>query len=320
MKKYYDKILLLLGLAVLAIGVGIYYYKGGSAKSSVAPLPPMKLTGSAFEVIPPPVIVDKTADWEAPPDQGDDRNETGWTYSVFTPPKIWWQPGEGWTALPPSGPGKTIPFGIELVTATKDLYRVQVVGIVGAGDANDFIQFTDQEPDYSYGFRLHKGEENAIAQVKVLDMSVDRVEKEHGLIEKVAKVTILDERTNQTVTLVQGEPYSPTNNEYYILHISAPFPDQEWKVIAVGDQSPKLPPNNSFFVVTALDFDKPSVTVEKHSINRKGKEIVTKRELTLVDESAPAPEPAQPAKGGNPAAKPAAPAKSAGKSSDAFAP
>ncbi len=300
MKKYYDKILFLLGLAVLGIGAAIYFVKGGTPAS--APLPPMKLTGSAFEVIPPPTIEDKTADWDAPPDQGDDRNETGWTYSIFTPPKIWWEPGEGWTALPPSGPGRVVPFGIQLVDAQKDLYRVQLGGIGGTGEAKDLISF--YEPETGYGFRLRVGEENTRVQVKVLDMTVDRVEKQHGIIKKEAKVTILDEQTNQSVTLVSGEPYSPTNNEYYVLHITAPYPDQTWKVTAVGDHTDL--PNKGSFVVTALDFDKPSVTVDKHSFNKKGREIITKRELTLVDESAPPPQPAQPAKSGRPPAKPAA--------------
>jgi hypothetical protein len=309
MKKYYDKILLLLGFAIFGIGLGIYYYKGGAPTRTTTSLPPMKLTGSAFEPIAPPVIEDKTADWEAPPDQGEDRGETGWTYSIFTPPKIWWEPGQGWTALPPSGPGHVAPFGISLSKASKDLYRVQLQGVSLDANGTDLILFSDEEPDYAYTFQLHKGEENARAQVKVTDETTDRVEKPHGLVAKVATVTILDERTNQTVTLVEGEQYSPTNNEYYILHISEPYPDQDWKVTAVGDKSPELPPNKTFFVVTALDFDKPSVTVEKHSFNKKGVEVVAKHELSLADDSTPAPEPAPSAKGAKPAAKPPAPAK-----------
>jgi hypothetical protein len=316
MKKYYDKILFLLGLAVLGIGVGIFYYKGGLPKST--PLPPMTLNGGAFEPIPSPNIEDKTADWETPPDQGEDRNEVNWIYSIFTPPKIWWEPGEGWTAIPPQGAARVIPFGITLIKAEKELYRVQCDGTSGKGDVSDWINFSDEETGVP--FHLKVGEESPHHQIKVIDLTVGPKELPHGLVEQVANVTILDERTNQTLTLVSGELYSPTNNEYYVLHISTPYPDQEWRVTKVGDTIGPFPPNNVSFVVDALDFDKPSVTVVKRSTNRKGREIITKRELTIVDDTVPPPP--QPAKPNRPAYRPAArPAPPpAADNSDPFAP
>src|SRR5476649_1854424 len=113
MKKYYDKILFLLGLAVLGIGAGIFYSKGGVPQGT--PLPTLKLSGTAFEPIPSPDLEPVGADWEAPPDQGEDRNENGWTYAVFTPPKIYWQAGDGWTAVPPQGIKEGPRFGIQLI-------------------------------------------------------------------------------------------------------------------------------------------------------------------------------------------------------------
>jgi hypothetical protein len=192
-----------------------------------------------------------------------------------------------------------------LVAAKKDLYRVQLQGTAGSGDAKDDIVFSDEETGYD--FHLKVGDENAHHQVKVLDMTVDREELAHGIVAKVAKVTILDERTNQTVNLVQGQPLSPTNNEYYVLEVSAPYPEQEWKVSKIDDSLDL--PNNGKFVVTALDFDKPSVTVDKHSFNKKGREIITKRELTIVDDSAPPPQTPPPAKSGKPAKANSASAK-----------
>jgi len=300
MKKYYDKILFLLGLAVLGIGAGIFFYKGGLPVST--PLPPMRLSGTAFESIASPNLEEPSAEWEAPPDQGEDLNETGWTYSVFTPPKIWWETGEGWSAIPPQGAGKTVPFGIRLIDAKKDLYRVQLVGSGANGDDKDVAVFTDVTS--GYGFELREGEENQRHQVKLLTLTVGREEKPHGIVKEVVKATILDEQTNQNVDLVSDEPYSPTNNEFYDLKISAPYPEQDWKVTKVDDSIDLFPdaPNKGKFVVVALDFDKPSVTVDKHSYNKKGREIITKRELMIVDDSAPPPQPAKP---GKPTAKPA---------------
>jgi len=304
MKKYYDKILFLLGLVVLGIGAGIFSYKGGVPQP--VSLPEVKLTGTPFEAIPAPKIPEPTVAWDSPPDQGDDRNEQGWTYSIFTPPIIYWQDGEGWTAIPPTGNVTQQPFGVTLTTAKKDLYRIQLLGVSSKSetDPNDLINFSDEETGAPLMLRV--GEESTRSQIKVTDLKIDRVEKPHGVIERVATVTILDERTSQTVTLTQGEPFSPTNNEYYILQVGDPYPPEEWHVTAIGDK--KDLPGKAYFEVTALDFDKPSVTVVKHSFTKRGKEIVsTPRVLTLADESAQLSQPtssAKPVKGSDTDSKP----------------
>jgi len=297
MKKYYDKILFLLGLAVVGIGFGIFSYKGGVPQP--VSMPDIKLTGNAFEPIPPPKIAEPSVIWEAPPNQREDYDEPGWVYSIFTPPKIYWQDGEGWV-VHDSGVMAPQPFGVHLVAAKKDLYRIQMLGVAGKSEADptDLIRFSDEETGAPLELRL--GEESTRSQIKVTDLKIDRVDKGHGLIKNIATVTILDERTGQSVVLTQDEPYSPTNNEYYILQVSDPYPPEEWHVTAKGDK--KDLPGKASFVVTDLDFDKPSVTVEKHSISRSGKELVSKPHvLTLEDDTATPSQPATP----TPAAKPA---------------
>jgi len=297
MKKYYDKILFLLGLAVVGIGFGIFSYKGGVPQP--VSMPDVKLTGNAFEPIPPPKIPEPKVIWDAPANQREDFDEPGWVYSIFTPPIIYWKDGEGWIVSGPGGDITQLPFGVHLLEAKKDLYRIQLSGVSGKSEADpkDEINFNDEETNIP--FHLAVGEESPRHQVKVTNLTIDRVEKSHGLVAMVAKVTILDERSGQTVELTQGEPYSPTNNEYYNLEVGDPYPPSDWHVTAVGDK--KDLPGGGSFVVTDLDFDKPAVTVQKHTISKTGKELISKpRVLTLEDQPAAPTQPVQP----TPSAKP----------------
>jgi hypothetical protein len=296
MKNYYDKVLFLLGLIVLGIGAGIFYQKGGVPKP--AHIQSVHLTGTAYSPIDAPVLPVQEPLWEAPPDQGDDRNDPGWTYAIFTPPKIWWD--DGWIVQPPVPLGPPPPFGLHLVKAAEELYRVQVEGVSGSGDKDDVINFSDEEDGND--FRLKVGDEDTRHQIKVLDMTIpDQAPGPHGLWNKNANVTILDERTNETLTLTQGVLYSPTGNRYYILQFDDPFPSQEWKVTKVGDtmEFPGSTPGFNLpdpitFVVDDLDFDKPSVTVERRTKNKKHQDVKPLAQvLTLPDLVIPTPGAAQ---------------------------
>jgi hypothetical protein len=295
MKNYYDKVLFLLGFIVLGIGAGIFFEKGGSPKP--AHIPPLHLSGNHYTAVDAPTIDEPNPLWEGPPDQGEDRNDPGWTYSIFTPPKIWWETGTGWIIQSPNPPGPKPPFGLHLVKADEERYRVQVQGVSGAGDKDDIINFSDE--DDGNDFRLKVGEESTEHQIKVLDMTIpDQGPGDHGLWNKSAIVTILDERTNETVTLTQGVLYSPTGNRYFILQFEAPFPEQEWRVTKVGDTQ-EFPgsttgfnlPDPITFVVDALDFDTPSVTVERQTKNKHHIAVTPETQiLKLPDTSIPSPD------------------------------
>jgi len=295
MKNYYDKVLFLLGLIVLGIGAGIFLQKGGVPKP--ARIAALTLSGDKYPEVPAPKISEKTPLWEAPPDQGEDRNDPGWIYSIFTPPKIWWEPGTGWIVQAPNPPGPPPPFGIHLVKAAQELYRVQVQGVSGSGDKDDVINFSDE--DEGNDFSLKVGEEDTHHQVKVLDMSIpDKTQLAHGLWSNNATVTILDERTSENVTLTQGVLYSPSGNRYYVLQFDDPFPAEEWRVTKEGETKEFPGSTSGFnlpdpikFVVDKLDFDTPSVTVERQTKNKHHMDVTPiVRVLTLPDTSIPAPE------------------------------
>ncbi len=292
MKNNYDKILFLLGLIILVIGAGIFFQKGGTPKP--LHIAPPHLTGASYTPIPVPETKQQNPLWEQPPDQREDLNDPGWTYSIFTPPKIWWETGNGWIVQPPVPVGPPPPFGVHLVKSGEELYRVQVQGVSGAGNKDDIINFSDE--DDGNDFQLKVGEENTLHQIKVLDMTIpDQPDVSHGVWNKNATVTILDERTNETLTLTQGVLYSPTGNRFCILQFEEPFGTDEWKVSKVGD-SQEFPgstinlPDPVKFVVDAIDFDTPTVTVERQTKNKRHLDVPpTIQTLALPDTSTPAP-------------------------------
>lgn len=288
MKKYYDKVLFLLALLVLGAGAAMFYFKqpkGGVPQT--APLPPLALSGNAYAPTQKPEFKQDEHTWSSPPEQRED--ETGWLYSVFTPPVIYWD--NGWTAVPPGPVTPPPPFGVHLVSAKKELYRIQLKGTSGNGDKDDDIIFSDEESGLP--FHLKVGEQDDTTKrhdVEVKDLVFDQVDKGHGLVLKIAKVTILDTRTNDTITLVQGEEYAPSGNELYTLQTDDPFPSKEWNVSKNGPPEEKVLTfpgsledykGDITFKVVALDFAKPSVTVEKQFTTKANRSLTIQRELTI---------------------------------------
>jgi hypothetical protein len=184
------------------------------------------------------------------------------------------------------------------VKAAQELYRVQFEGLSGAPNSqDDIINFSDE--DDGNPFELKVGEESTTHQIKVIDLTFpDQPQLDHGLLNDAAVVTILDERTNETIKLTQGVLYSPTGNRYFILQFDDPFPSQEWKVTKVGDEQDFPGSTTGFnlpdpikFVVDALDFDAPSVTVERQTKNKRHNDVPPIQQvLGLPDTSTPTPE------------------------------
>ncbi len=300
MKNYYDKVLFILALIVLGIGAAFFYFKepkGGLP--TVASLPAAKLSGTPYTAIEKPEFKQNSHVWNTAPEQQDEGS--GWMYYVFTPPKIWWEPGTGWIPEPPV-PVAPVAYGVHLVSAKKELYRVQLQGTSGNGDKNDVINFSDEETGLD--FHLKVGETSKLHEVQVKDLAFDQLDKGHGVILKAAKVIIVDLRNNQEITLTQGEEYAPSDNQLYILQTDDPFPAKEWKVSKNSHDEVLTFPgslqnfkDDITFKVVALDFAKPSVTVVKtYTPAKSSKANALQKELTLNSNPTAAAPAASPAK------------------------
>ncbi|MDP4610333.1 MAG: hypothetical protein NWT02_04025 [Opitutales bacterium] len=203
MNKVYDKLVLALAVLALLAGVGLYVVKSGAVPPG-KPTISVETTGDAYSVVPVPTSTDVTAAWPMPVEQS---RGAGWTYDVFTPPKVFiGENGEltpiGWVVGPPKP-----PFGVYLADFTTNKpYRIQIEGYVEE-DRDDptkvLILLFDEELDQRIRTRI--GREVAKSEFKVIDFNVERIRDGAGNIQKVATVKIQDLRTNEEITLKHGE-------------------------------------------------------------------------------------------------------------------
>ena len=134
------------------------------------------------------------------------EQSTGWRYDVFTPPKIFIDENgqfseEGWE--PPVPPP---PFGIYLVEIERKPYRIQIEGYMQEDptDASKSLLLMFNE-EAQKQVLARPGEEKTEAEFKLLSFDIERLYNEDGNIQKIAKATILDQRSGEEVVLIDGE-------------------------------------------------------------------------------------------------------------------
>ena len=200
MNKIYDKLLLAIAVLVLAGGVFLYIQKSSVAPSLNSPIDVQTadkpyLPETASSVSPAEV------NWPEASEQS-----TGWRYDVFTPPKIFIDENgqfseEGWE--PPVPPP---PFGIYLAQIERKPYRIQIEGYMQEDptDASKSLLLMFNE-EAQKQVLARPGEEKTEAEFKLLSFDVERLYNEDGNIQKIAKATILDQRSGEEVVLIAGE-------------------------------------------------------------------------------------------------------------------
>ncbi|MFL2833657.1 MAG: hypothetical protein ACJ0BK_08615 [Coraliomargaritaceae bacterium] len=200
MNKIYDKLLLFIALLVLAGGVFLYIQKAGATRS---PKVPIDVQPAESPYLPEAVSLTTPSEvnWPEASEQS-----TGWRYDVFTPPKIFIDENgqfseEGWE--PPEPPS---PFGIYLAQIERKPYRIQIEGYMQEDptDASKtLLLLFDEEAQKQV--RVRPGDEMADAEFKLLSFDIKRLRDEHNNIQKIARATILDQRSGEEVVLTLGE-------------------------------------------------------------------------------------------------------------------
>ena len=200
MNKIYDKLLLVAALLILAGGVFLYLQKSGAVPSLNAPIN----VQTADKPYLPETVSSQTpgeVNWPEASEQS-----TGWRYDVFTPPKIFIDENgqfseEGWE--PPAPPP---PFGIYLAQIERKVYRIQIEGYMQEDptDASKSLLLMFNEEAHKQVL-ARPGEEKTEAEFKLLSFDVERLYNEDGNIQKIAKATILDQRSGEEVVLIAGE-------------------------------------------------------------------------------------------------------------------
>ncbi len=200
MNKIYDKLLLTIAVLVLAGGVFLYIQKSGAVPSLNVPIDVQPADNPYLpEAVSSPTPTE--VNWPKASEQS-----SGWRYDVFTPPKIFIDENgqfseEGWE--PPEPPSS---FGIYLAQIERKPYRIQIEGYMQEDptDASKTLLLLFNE-EAQKQVRARPGDENPSAEFKLLSFDVERLRDKDKNIQKIARATILDQRSGEEVVLTHGE-------------------------------------------------------------------------------------------------------------------
>jgi len=199
MNKFYDKLLLAVALIALLAAIAFYVMKSGAMPADATQMS-VQAADNPYIEVPFPQMDSSEATWPEPEEQS-----SNWVYDVFTPPKIFIDENGNFTVTPWKITNDE-PFGVYLAEMKRDPYRIQIQGYIEEvinDPTQSLILLYDEELQKSVRVRI--GSEVATSQFKVLDFQIDRINNPDGSIEKVASVTILDQRAGEEVTLKHGE-------------------------------------------------------------------------------------------------------------------
>ena len=256
MNKIYDKLLLALAVLLLLIGVGFYVINLDDLPST-QPQISVQPADNPYQPIPVPEFIAVDATW---PEAGPQRS--GWRYDVFTPPKIYID-DEGRFTIEPwevAGPVEPpTPFGIYLVSVSRDPYRIQLEGYIEE-DRDDptknLALFYDEERQR--GVRARAGDERPASNFKLLQFTVERIRVSESEIGRVARATILDQRTGDEVVLTDSE--RRLEDTVTVILGSEEDPGVEIKLTEAGQT---FETSLGEYVLEEINLEESSVTVKK---------------------------------------------------------
>ena len=265
MNKIYDKLLFTISVLVLAGGVLLYVQKSGSAPSLNAPIDVQPADNPYRpETVSSPTPAE--VNWPEASEQS-----TGWRYDVFTPPKIFIDENgqfseEGWE--PPSPPA---PFGIYLAEIDRKPYRIQIEGYMQedpADTSKTLLLLFNEEAQKQV--RARPGDENLDAEFKLLSFDIERLRDKDKNIQKIARATILDQRSGEEVVLTHGERRYDSGFTVVIRSDEDASFNIELAEAAFEFEGP-----TGHYTLLEISLEESSIKVKKHAVDKEESEIRT---------------------------------------------
>lgn len=261
MKAFYDKLILIVGLLLLAGGV--YLYLG--SKDVDDQVSSLSVPNNPYEALETLTVEGTDArEWNRPSAQPRDTNAV---FDLFTPPKIYYNPTQGVFTFdagedPPPAPR---PFGVELVKMERELYRIQLEGFLQgpAGDEdNHFILLRNART--GEGIRAREGDVLEAENFTVKSFSVERrlvTPDDPNVTPYVVEdvdLVIEDREIGRDINLtVNNLRY---NDAYDITIAATDGSGRTWDIEKEGDS---FTHEGESFKVTKISLENNSVTVEK---------------------------------------------------------
>ncbi|TVP75020.1 MAG: hypothetical protein EA353_14700 [Puniceicoccaceae bacterium] len=276
MKKFYDKLIFILALIIVA-GSGAFYLMNAGEGAPTASFAPSGEDYAEIEFSP---STEFEGDWPRPRAQS-----TTWIYDVFTPPKIYIDPETGLFSSEPIDPSadEVVPFGVYLARMEQDLYRFQFQGFVEVDltdPSTSIIYIFDTEARRQISAR--KGRAYPESGFEIRDFTVVRQDDASGAITRLATVVLYDKDEEMEVTMRQGEVIY--TDSITIELASREHPDFRVEVERAGDtfENP-----SGKFTVKNINLENQTVTVEKAATEDDGEP--ERRILSLRQDFEPDP-------------------------------
>lgn len=198
-RKYYDKILLGIALALLLTVFALAAFRPDPKSITEFVDIPAIRPDNTYEVstLPEPDL--DVPKWEEASAQSAGVE---WVFDVFTPPIIYFNPQTETFTVQATPEPPAPPWPVELVTIREELYRIQLMGYVGA--EGDFkISLENRETGQMLLAR--EGQEYADHEMAVRSFKIEEVEVQNAggtkIRESIARVVIYDQRLDREVTL-----------------------------------------------------------------------------------------------------------------------
>lgn len=198
-RKYYDKILLGIALAILlAVFAFAAFRPPPKSATELVDIPALR-RANTFEVSSLPEVDLSVPRWDPPPAQSAGAE---WVFDVFTPPVIHFNTRTEEFIIEETPGTPRAPFGVELVDVRQALYRIQVLGYAGQAAILE---------NRETGQIVHarEGQEYPEFEITVRSFKIEKKQIHHPgetpVTENVARVVIFDQRLNQDITLRSEE-------------------------------------------------------------------------------------------------------------------
>ena len=266
-KAYYEKLLLAVAAAVLAVSCAwLWQQQPALRRVHAMPVAP-RLADSRYTPVDrrPPEPVATV--WPEAPDQSSGR---GWRYEVFTPPEIHYDPlAKSFTVRPSVSPGADAPpAGLELLAVKPEEYRLQLAGYFG-GPGDYLAAFVG--PNLPETLLAREG-----SRFDALGLTLKRFEVKkvpvgdndvRPAFDIAALAIVQDDRTGADVVL---DSRTRKFTDRLLAVLKLPTGDGEPRELHEGDS---LSDETSTYRVERIRLDPPEVVVARETPGLPGPEI-----------------------------------------------
>lgn len=199
------------------------------------------------------------AEWQPPRPLA--RGE-GWTYDLFTPPEIFYhEETRTFTVTRPAAPAGRAPtaFGMELISVRQELFRLQLVGYMGAAGnwRGVFVDTTTGEVFLATAGERLKPLALTISKLAV-DPRITNLPDRMPLEERLATALIQEDSAGREIMLSQGVP-QPTGSVMATVRIDGESAVRE---VCAGEV---LVSGEVRFEIERITASPPSLVVARHS-------------------------------------------------------